>query len=113
MWRVRDAVKNSKSMFAQTYCSHKELQNKTGPEQVQYCLEKTGKDWNDVENRYKFGILVKKEKSLKPIPEGTMDYGQSEFVERSRVISFSQELTSFSDKNVQLIMAKYKNYKEW
>jgi tRNA(His) 5'-end guanylyltransferase len=106
MWRVRDCVKNSKSVFAQTYCSHTELQNKTGPEQVQYCLEKTGEDWEEVEDRYKFGILVKKELYNKTTFVEQQDCEIT--VQRSRVISFSQELTSFSDESVQLIMEKYK-----
>jgi hypothetical protein len=93
-------------VFAQTYCSHKELQNKTGPEQVQYCLEKTGEDWEEVEDRYKFGVLVKKELYNKTTFVEQQDCEIT--VQRSRVISFSQELTSFSDENVQLIMEKYK-----
>jgi len=107
LWRIRDAEKNSRSMFAQSYCSHKELQGKTGQEQVQYCLEKTGKDWEKVEDRYKYGILVKKEKYLKPVDTGTMDYAQQDFVERSRIIVWAEHLT-YSDKNVQMIINKYK-----
>jgi len=106
MFRVRDAEKNSRSMFAQTYCSHKELQNKTGLEQVQYCKEKTGKDWNDISDAFKYGILVKKEKYLKPIKEGTMDYAQNGFVERSRVITYSEKV-EYSEEAVQKIMGKY------
>jgi len=106
MWRIRDCTKNSRSMFAQTYCSHKELQNKTALEQVQFCKEKTGKDWELIEDRYKYGVLVKKEKYLKPVFGGSMDYTQNEFVERSRVVTYSEKLT-FSDKAVQKIMRKY------
>jgi len=107
LWRIRDAEKNSRSMFAQAYCSHKELQNMTGLEQVQFCKEKTGEDWNLVDDRYKYGILIKKEYFLKPIEGGNMDYSQGEFVQRSRVISWAQHMT-FSDENVKLIMAKVK-----
>jgi tRNA(His) 5'-end guanylyltransferase len=106
MWRVRDAEKNSRSMFAQTFCSHKELQNKTGLEQVQFCKEKTGKDWELIEDRFKYGILVKKEKYLKPVSGGSMDYAQNEFVERSRIKTYSEKLI-FSDEAVNKIMRKY------
>jgi len=106
MWRVRDCTKNSRSMFAQTFCSHKELQNKTGLEQVQFCKEKTGKDWELIEDRFKYGILVKKEKYLKPVSGGSMDYAQNEFVERSRIKTYSEKLI-FSDEAVNKIMRKY------
>jgi len=104
LWRIRDAEKNSRSVFAQTYCSHKKLQNKTGLEQVQYCLEKTGKDWNKLEDRYKYGILVKKELYMKE----TQDNDEIKQVQRSRFVTFSKKL-EFSKENVELIMSKYKN----
>jgi len=108
MWRCRDAQKNSISMFAQTYCSHKELQHKNGLEQAQYCKEKTGKDWETVSDRYKYGILFKREKYLKPVDSASMDYAQNDFVERSRVVSWSEKITSFSEEDVKMIMRKYK-----
>jgi len=108
MWRIRDCVKNSVSMHSQSYCSHKELQNKNGKEQREYTLEKTGEDWNEIDDRYKYGILVKKEIYLKPVDGGSMDYSQNEFVERSRTVVFSENLSTFSDESVQLIMRKYK-----
>ena len=112
MWRVRDAEKNSRSMFAQAYCSHRELQKKTGLEQVAYCLEKTGKDWDEVEDRYKYGILVKKETYLKePTPPSDLPIGAEVLslpVERTRVISFTEKLTTFSDENVDLVMRAVK-----
>lgn len=100
MWRVRDAEKNSRSMFAQTYCSHKELQKKTGIEQVEYCKDKTGKDWNEVEDRYKYGILVKKETYMKD--------GQDGPVQRTRLVSFTEPLTTYSKDAVDMVMRMYK-----
>lgn len=100
LWRVRDAEKNSRSMFAQTYCSHKELQKKTGVEQVEYCKDKTGKDWHKVEDRYKYGVLVKKETYMKDGRDGP--------VQRTRLVSFSDKLTSYSEESVDLIMRAYK-----
>jgi hypothetical protein len=93
-------------MFAQTYCSHKELQRLTGPEQVQFCLKKTGNDWEQIDDKFKFGIFVKKEKYLKPVDTGSMDYAQNDFVERSRIVTYSEKLT-FSDEAVGKIMRKY------
>lgn len=100
MWRSRDCLKNSKSMFAQAYCSHKELQNKNGEEQIDYCLNKTGMDWNALEDKYKYGTLVKKELYLKETENGD--------VQRSKIVNFSKMLTSFNEDDVKLIMSLYK-----
>ncbi len=111
LWRMRDAEKNSRSMFAQAYCNHKDLQNMTGKEQVQFCLDTTGEDWEKVDDRYKYGILVKKEKYIKA--QGWDDFEVNrrfqlnDAVERTRLISFSKHLV-FSEENVELIMSKYK-----
>lgn len=106
MWRIRDAEKNSRSMFAQTYCSHKELQRLTGEEQVKYCLEKTGKDWGEVEDRYKYGILVKREQyegeGLNPKTQ------QKVKTIRSRVVTWAERLTRYSASNEAMVMAQYK-----
>jgi len=111
MWRVRDAEKNSRSMFAQTFCSHKELQNKTGLEQVEFCKEKTGEDWELIEDRYKYGILVKKHQYQKvvEVPEGGINAYNSDEVKtvtRSKIVTYSEKLV-FSDEAVQKIMRKY------
>lgn len=106
MWRVRDAEKNSRSMFAQAYCSHKELQKLTGEEQVQYCLEKTGKNWVEVEDRYKYGILVKREQyegeGLNPKTQ------QKVKTIRTRTVTWSERLTRYSEGSKNLVMAQFK-----
>lgn len=101
MWRARDCVKNSKSMFAQAHCSHKELQNKNGEEQVEYCKNKTGKDWNEIEDRYKYGTIIKKEIYTKEVDNDVS-------VQRSRIVEFSQPLSTYSEENVSLIISQYK-----
>jgi tRNA(His) guanylyltransferase len=100
MWRVRDAVKNSKSMFAQAYCSHKSLLNKKTDEQLCFCKETTNEDWHLVEDRYKYGVLCKKELYIKS------NTGIS--VTRSRFINWSEELTNFTPENVKMVISKYK-----
>jgi len=59
--RKRDAIRNSKSMFARAYASHKELMFKTANEQIEYVKEKYNKDWNDISDFFKFGVYIKKE----------------------------------------------------
>jgi len=109
LWRVRDAEKNSRSMFAQAYCKHKDLQNMTGKEQVQFCLDTTGEDWGKVDDRYKYGILVKKEKYIKFTRGEDLNRfcGKQQATERTRLVSFSKHLT-FSEENVEMIMNKFK-----
>lgn len=106
MWRIRDAEKNSRSMFAQVYCSHRELQNLTGQEQVAYCLEKTGRDWEKVEDRYKYGILVKREQyehvGYNPKSESTVK------TIRSRPVTWSERMTAYSKEGVKSIMSQYR-----
>jgi tRNA(His) 5'-end guanylyltransferase len=112
LWRVRDAEKNSKAVYAYTFCSHKPLLNKNGLEMIEYCLEKTGNDWNTLEDRYKYGIFVKKETYEKEIDKNQKTFHNrgivQETVTRSRFVSFSQKLT-FSDKNLKVITGQYLN----
>ena len=110
MWRVRDAEKNSRSMFAQTYCSHKSLLNKTGKEQVEFCKETTSMDWETIDDKYKYGVLVKKEKYEKIATikdRNTGDEIQTK-VMRTKTINWAEPLTSFSDEKVDLIIRKLK-----
>ena len=97
LWRCRDCEKNSRSMFAQAYCSHKSLLNKTGEEQVGYCLETTGNDWNKIEDKYKYGTFIKNESYVKETENGTAP--------RTRLVEVAQKLT-FSDENVEFLLSK-------
>ncbi len=106
MWRSRDCIKNSKSMMAQAYVSHKELQNKNGEEQIEYCLEKTGMDWNLIEDRFKYGILVKKELYEKQIDFEKYD-GPNDTCTRSRLVHTSIPMNSFSPELVEIISKQY------
>lgn len=101
MWRVRDATRNSKNMFANSYCAHKKLVGKNSDEQIKYCKEKSGNDWHDIDDVFKYGILVKKENY-------TIASGLDDSTIRTRVVSFTKDdLSSFSKKNVDLVTRKY------
>jgi tRNA(His) guanylyltransferase len=113
MWRCRDAEKNSKSMYSQAYCSHKQLQGLTGEEQVQFCKEKTGNDWNEVDEAYKYGVFVKKELYEKPVDFRDLNYSERsdeprKTVTRSRICEFTNKLTSYSPDVVKMIGGQYK-----
>ena len=115
MFRGRDCIKNSKSIFAQSAVSHQELQGKNGEEQIQYTLAKTGKDWNLIEDRYKYGALIKKELYQKPIDFRDLEYSdRSKYKKddhptctRSRLVELNTPLNSFSTELVDLISRQY------
>lgn len=60
LWRVQDARKNSISAMMRWTCGHKAMKNLSGEEMKQYML-KEGKDWNDLPDRWKYGVYVKRE----------------------------------------------------
>jgi len=103
MWRFQDAIKNSKSMFAQAYCSHTSLLNKTGNQQIAFCLVETGNDWYEVEDRFKFGIFSKKEQYLKNV----VVEGENQLVQRSRVKSFCLNSFNYNDEKISFVVNKY------
>lgn len=65
LYRQRDAIRNSKQQFAQTWMKNKEISHKTADEQIQACLEETGNDWTKCSDGEKYGrIIVGSEVSL-------------------------------------------------
>lgn len=61
LWRELDATKNSISMAAQAYYSHKELMNKSGSEKMDM-LHLKGQNWNDYPAEFKRGSYVQRRK---------------------------------------------------
>ena len=106
MWRVRDAHKNSRSMFAQTFCPHKELQGLCGLQQVAKALER-GYDYEKMPECFKYGTLIKKQKYLKVTNIIDLEVMQLEdFIERTRIISLTKPMTTFSEDEVKFVMDK-------
>ena len=62
LWRVNDAVKNSISMVAQSFFSHKELQNLNGNQMQEMLIRERGVNWNDYSSNEKQGTFIRKEK---------------------------------------------------
>jgi len=91
LFRELDAAKNSVSMAAQHYYSHKELMNKTGSE-MQEMLFSKGINWNDYPAFFKRGTFVQKrnmlitldESELAKIPEKFRPKGE---IIRSKIVS--------------------------
>lgn len=64
LWRVQDAVKNSVTMAASNYYSHKELMNKNGSDKLDMLLYK-GVNWNDYPKFFKEGSFFKRQEYYK------------------------------------------------
>jgi len=94
MWRCRDAEKNSKNVFAQSYCSHKSLHKKTSQEQIDFCKESTGIDWDTISDKYKFGITSYK---CSTYVEADPDNPKALPAFRNVLVSEGIDLTSFSE----------------
>jgi len=60
LWREQDATKNSISMAASHYYSHKQLHLKNGKDKQDMLMEK-GVNWNDYPSFFKRGVFIRKE----------------------------------------------------
>lgn len=68
LWREQDATKNSVSMAARAYYSHKQLNGKSRAEMMDMLMEK-GVNWNDYDPRYKRGTYYQKREIVKGFTE--------------------------------------------
>lgn len=93
LWREKDATKNSISMAAQHYYSHKELDEKSSSEK-QELLHQKGVNWNDYPDFFKRGTFIQRRKrfitltdeELARIPERHRP-AKDQKVERSHVVT--------------------------
>lgn len=60
LWRFRDAQKNSVSMFARHFFSHKQLQGLTC-EQMKELLRNSGNSWEDLPRFFREGTFIKRQ----------------------------------------------------
>lgn len=64
LWREQDASKNSISMAARHYFSHKQLQNKTGSEMQEMLFTEKNVNWNDYPAFFKRGTFIQRKKKM-------------------------------------------------
>lgn len=94
LWRQQDATRNSIQMLARSLYSHKQCDNKNGAELQEMCFLK-GKNWNDLETRWKRGVCV--HKVYRQLPVGGWQPGDPPAAVRSsweadfNIPIFSQE----------------------
>lgn len=72
LWRENDATKNSISMAARAYYSHKALKNKKGSE-MQEMLWQKGVNWNDYPSFFKRGTYIQRRKIQRPFTSEEID----------------------------------------
>lgn len=96
LWRWKDAQKNSVSMYARHFFSHKSLQGKTSTE-MRELLRTLDKPWEDLPVFFREGTYVRREsilvdpsdESLRSIPE---EYRPKEPIVRTVVKEISRDL---------------------
>lgn len=94
LWREKDATKNSISMAARHYYSHKELHLKSGSEMQEMLFQK-GVNWNDYPAFFKRGTFLLRKtvtrslntEELRRIPEPHRSRVKDEMVDRSDIRS--------------------------
>jgi tRNA(His) 5'-end guanylyltransferase len=65
LWRENDATKNSISMAARHYFSHKSLDSKNGSEMQEMLWKEHGVNWNNYPDFFKRGTYVQRKKSVR------------------------------------------------
>lgn len=57
-YRQIDCIRNSKEQTAQAFLPHSELVGRTSDEQIAILLERTGNDWNELDDGKKYGRFL-------------------------------------------------------
>jgi tRNA(His) guanylyltransferase len=68
IWRQQDCTRNSISMAAQSVYSHNELEGKSSSNKQEMLFQK-GINWNDYPDKFKRGVVIKKETFEIPVHE--------------------------------------------
>ena len=106
VWRRKDAIKNSISMAAHQYYSHKQLHKKNSDEKLAL-LKQVGVDWQKYDQEHREGSFLARVEKRLPMPEEYKNFpgnrGKDEIIRQEiETVEFKNELNSFK----QLI---YKN----
>lgn len=107
LWREKDAIKNSVSMLAQHYFSHKELQGVKSD--VMKDMLKTQKDviWDEQPRFFKSGTIIKRENYMKTSLDANTGYSVLSI--RTRTAEIDAVLNDLEhDKRIELVMSKTK-----
>lgn len=73
LWREKDACKNAVSMSARAFCSHSELQGKSGPE-MQEMMFQRGQNFNDYPAFFKRGSFLQVRTRETGLPAAAVEF---------------------------------------
>lgn len=107
LWRNLDCHRNSISMVAQRYFSHKQLQNKSQKDMLEMLISKDVDYYNTIEPRYKFGLFVKKENyEVRPEDLNDVPVGRRPITSVIRTRTIAEAINfkdlSFEDKKMYI-----------
>lgn len=86
-WRNKDAVRNSISMHAQNYFSHKELMGVSNNEKQEMMFQKHGVNWNDLPQERKTGFVMYKKVKMDTVrPFWGLDFAPSQRYDLEQLI---------------------------
>lgn len=74
LWRQLDAIRNSISMVAQYYFSHRQLMNKNTKEMQEMIFQEKGINWSNLEDHLKRGSICYRDENRKWKIEGAFDF---------------------------------------
>lgn len=98
MWRQNDCIKNSVSQMSSAYFSHKSLLG-VSTNQRKVMLNDIGKPWDDLKDRYKFGVFFRKVPTLCDIDPQYQQYNESTQTMRNLPMSYVySRIQNFDDK---------------
>lgn len=103
IWRQRDATKNSISLVARAYLSHRDVQGRTGNELQNILWSRHQVNWNDFDSRFKRGTLVYPVTTTEDVPYVDRDTGEKRVatdVTRRRWITDAAERWSTSSASL-------------
>jgi len=108
LWRGKhDCVRNSISMLAQHYFSANQLHKLSNREMLEKLKKEKGIDWETYPDAFKYGTFVKKEVYMKEaVDQKTL---QPVIVPRTRIITKSMLIDTYTPENIALMMNKYWN----
>jgi tRNA(His) 5'-end guanylyltransferase len=97
LWREQDATKNSISMAARSYYSHKQLHKKNGAE-MQDMLHKVGVNWNDYPSFFKRGTYLMPKLINVNIDELNIDEAKKKYIlESNPSLQYQRRIVSEMD----------------
>jgi tRNA(His) 5'-end guanylyltransferase len=85
IWRQQDATRNSVSMAASEYFSHKSLEGVSSNDKQERLFQEEGINWNDYPVKFKRGTVIKKEEVTFVVKDDEPIDGKTRLVDTGRI----------------------------